>query len=53
MSGVVLELKKIIESPPDIGSEYTPVKKDIFHAFHMISTSVHHGVRPAFPLGYA
>lgn len=42
------KLKEIIESPPDTNIEYTRIKKDIFHAFHMIPTPINHGLRPAF-----
>jgi hypothetical protein len=44
------KLKEIIESesPPDGNIEYTRIKKDIFHAFHMIPTLINHGLRPAF-----
>ena len=42
------KLKEIIESPPDRNIEYTRIKKDIFHAFHMIPTPINHGLRPAF-----
>jgi hypothetical protein len=42
------KLQEIINSPPDKDSEYTRVKKDIFHAFHMLPIPVNHGARPAF-----
>ena len=48
MPAVALALQKIIESPLDVGHEYTPVKKDIFHAFHMIPMAVNHGAWPLF-----
>ena len=48
MSTITRTLHKIIESPSDVGHEYTLVKKDIFHAFHMIPTAVNHGARPPF-----
>jgi hypothetical protein len=41
-------LQKIINSPPDRNEEHTRLKKDIFHAFHMIPTSLDNGLRPAF-----
>ena len=41
-------LHKIIESPPDLDCEFTRIKKDIFHAFHMIPISVNHGLRATF-----
>lgn len=47
-SHALTQLKKIIESPPDIYEEYTRIKKDIFHAFHMLPIPVNHGSRPAF-----
>jgi hypothetical protein len=31
-----------------MGDQYTRLKKDIFHAFHMIPTPVDNGLRPAF-----
>jgi hypothetical protein len=37
-----------VESPPDENDEFTRFMKDMFHAFHMIPTSVDHGLRPAF-----
>jgi hypothetical protein len=37
-------LCKIIESPPDDNEEFPQLKKDIFHAFNMIPTSVNHGL---------
>lgn len=46
------KLKEIIDSDssPDghTSIEYTRIKKDIFHAFHMIPTPINHGLRPAF-----
>lgn len=44
----LIKLKQIIDSPPDVRNEYTRIKKDIFHAFHMLPIPVNHGVRPAF-----
>jgi hypothetical protein len=41
-------LQDIVNSPPDIADEYTRLKKDIFHAFHMIPTPAGNGLRPAF-----
>ncbi|KAG6808390.1 hypothetical protein H0H92_004296 [Tricholoma furcatifolium] len=41
-------LQKLVESPPDAGTEYNQIKKDIFHAFNMIPTPLNHGMRPAF-----
>jgi CRISPR-associated Cas5-like protein len=41
-------LRRIIESPPTTDEEFTLLKKDIFHAFHMIPISVNHGLREAF-----
>lgn len=37
-----------MNSPPDIHENYTLIKKDIFHAFHMLPIPVNHGARPAF-----
>jgi hypothetical protein len=42
------QLQEIINSPPDKDTEYTHVKKDIFHAFHMLPIPINHGARPAF-----
>lgn len=47
-SHALMKLKDIIESPPDSQEEYTRIKKDIFHAFHMLPIPVNHGSRPAF-----
>jgi hypothetical protein len=41
-------LRKIVQSPPDTGLVYQRIKKDLFHAFHMIVTPINHGMRPAF-----
>ncbi|KAG6849716.1 hypothetical protein H0H93_006013 [Arthromyces matolae] len=48
VNDIASTLQKLIEKPPDVGEVMTRIKKDIFHAFHMIPTSVNHGVRPAF-----
>jgi len=40
----LVQLHKIIESPPDHDNEYTQVKKDLFHAFHMLPIPVNHGI---------
>ncbi|PBL04493.1 hypothetical protein ARMGADRAFT_1070940 [Armillaria gallica] len=42
------KLCKIIDSPPDSHSEYQHIKKDIFHAFHMIPLPINHGLRLLF-----
>ena len=47
-SHALKQLKNIVESPPDSHEEYTRIKKDIFHAFHMLPIPVNHGSRPAF-----
>ncbi|KAF8190775.1 hypothetical protein BJ912DRAFT_1058509 [Pholiota molesta] len=44
----ILQLKELVESPPDIDNEYTRIKKDLFHAFHMIPTPVNHGLRATY-----
>jgi len=44
----LVQLRKIIESPPDHDNEYTRVKKDLFHAFHMLPIPVNHGIRLTF-----
>jgi hypothetical protein len=41
-------LREMIEAAPKQGDEYTRIKKDIFHAFHMIPIPVNHGHRPGF-----
>ncbi|KAJ3505980.1 hypothetical protein NLJ89_g7126 [Agrocybe chaxingu] len=38
----------VVDSPPDLQEEYTRIKKDVFHAFHMLPIPIHHGARPAF-----
>ncbi|KAJ7088237.1 hypothetical protein C8R43DRAFT_1142287 [Mycena crocata] len=40
-------LRKLVENPTDVDAVYTRIKKDIFHAFHMITLSPH-GLRAAF-----
>jgi len=47
-SPMLTKLKDIIELPPDSQEEYTRIKKDIFHAFHMLPIPVNHGSQPAF-----
>jgi len=42
------KLQSLVESPPDAINIYTFIKKDLFHAFHMIPTSLGHGLRPAY-----
>lgn len=42
------KLQELIDSPPDKNNEYTRVKKDIFHTFHMLPIPINHGARPAF-----
>jgi hypothetical protein len=44
----ISKLKELVNSPPDIDHEYTRVKKDLFHAFHMIPTPVNHGLRATY-----
>jgi len=48
MSPALKQLDEIIASPPKSNEVYTRVKKDIFHAFHMLPIPVNHGSRPAF-----
>jgi len=38
----------MVEEPANAEDVYTRIKKDIFHAFHMIPISVNHGHRPGF-----
>ncbi|PPQ71065.1 hypothetical protein CVT26_011467, partial [Gymnopilus dilepis] len=47
-SDFILSLQELVNKPPDMNDVYTKVKKDIFHAFHMIPVPVNHGLRPAF-----
>ena len=47
-SEFLILLHKIIESPPTSDEEFTQLKKDIFHAFHMIPISINHGLQVAF-----
>lgn len=44
----VQQLQQLVQSPPDKNMEFTLIKKDIFHAFHMLPIPVNHGVRPIF-----
>ncbi len=37
--------KQLIDSPPDNDIKYQRIKKDIFHAFHMLILPLHHGLR--------
>ena len=41
-------LQTLVNSPPDEANIYTFIKKDLFHAFNMIPTSLSHGARPGF-----
>ena len=41
-------LREMVESPENAGDEFTRIKKDIFHAFHMIPIPVNHGHRAGF-----
>ena len=34
----------MVEEPANAEDDYTRIKKDIFHAFHMIPISINHGV---------
>ncbi|KAJ7825530.1 hypothetical protein B0H13DRAFT_1918616 [Mycena leptocephala] len=45
--GLLEILHKLAESPGDIDVQYTRIKKDIFHAFHMIPIPAH-GLRAIF-----
>lgn len=44
----IVKLRNAIEHPTNTHENYTLVKKDIFHAFHMLPIPVNHGARPAF-----
>jgi hypothetical protein len=47
-SDFLKNLQTLVNSPPDETNIYTFIKKDIFHAFNMIPTSLSHGARPGF-----
>lgn len=48
-SPALVELRNLVNSQPsDRDEQYTRIKKDIFHAFHMLPIPVNHGARPAF-----
>lgn len=48
-NSALVKLRELVNSePPDQNEEYTRIKKDIFHAFHMLPIPVNHGARPAF-----
>ena len=47
-SDFLAALHTLIDAPPDAGVEYNKIKKDLFHAFHMIPISVNHGLRSIF-----
>ncbi len=44
----ITKLRDLVDSPPDINNQYTRVKKDLIHAFHMIPTPINHGLRPTY-----
>ncbi|KAF9470560.1 hypothetical protein BDN70DRAFT_998898 [Pholiota conissans] len=44
----IQKLKELVNLPPDANSQYTRIKKDLFHAMHMIPTPVNHGLRAPF-----
>ncbi|KAJ7719728.1 hypothetical protein B0H16DRAFT_1794348 [Mycena metata] len=46
-AGLLEILRKLAETPQDIDSLYTRIKKDLFHAFHMIPIPAH-GLRAIF-----
>jgi hypothetical protein len=41
-------LREMVESPENAEDKFTRIKKDIFHAFHMIPIPVNHGHRAGF-----
>ena len=47
-SDFLSQLKEIVQAPLKVDEVYTRVKKDIFHAFHMLPISVNHGSQPVF-----
>ncbi|KAJ6558917.1 hypothetical protein B0H10DRAFT_1967203 [Mycena sp. CBHHK59/15] len=46
--GLFNMLEKILDSPKEAQECYTRIKKNIFHAFHMIPLSSSHGLRAVF-----
>jgi hypothetical protein len=38
----------MVNKPPDLGLEYSRIKKDIYHGFSMPVLPVNHGLRPIF-----
>ncbi|KAJ7466068.1 hypothetical protein FB451DRAFT_1369813 [Mycena latifolia] len=46
--GLLELLRKVSNSPDETQECYTRIKKDIFHAFHMIPLSSSHGLRAVF-----
>ncbi|KAJ7434171.1 hypothetical protein FB451DRAFT_1379978 [Mycena latifolia] len=46
--GLLDLLRKVSNSPDETQECYTRIKKDIFHAFHMIPLSSSHGLRAVF-----
>ena len=48
-NSALVRLRELVNSePPDQNEEYTRIKKDIFHAFHMLPIPVNHSACPAF-----
>ena len=45
---LISKLHNLVQSPPDGQCNYTRIKKDIFHAFHMIPISSQHVLRGPF-----
>lgn len=43
-----MDFQNLINAPPGISEEYTKLKEDIAHIFHMIPISLNHGACPAF-----
>ncbi|PPQ83785.1 hypothetical protein CVT24_007139, partial [Panaeolus cyanescens] len=51
VSDTLKELQQVVTHAADSGHDaeiYTRIKKDIFHAFHMLPIPLNHGARPAF-----
>lgn len=45
---IIGTLRSLVQNPPDEEFIFTKIKKDIFHAFHMIPIPVQHPLRGAF-----
>ncbi|KZT32687.1 hypothetical protein SISSUDRAFT_1133021 [Sistotremastrum suecicum HHB10207 ss-3] len=50
-SDILKNLERLVNAPPDENEIQTRIKKDLFHAFHMLPLPIHHALRGLF-LGY-